>query len=203
MKTCAFPYLISVLGNDKIALFVYTYKMNAFMRFFSVLNIHCYISLAVCILILSVPASATAAEDTTKITINVDTVPDVATTWPPDMARLAVYHEFLRRNPHINVEAATTLRIEGDAAEGNEYLAIAGGIAPDVFYLHGRKIGAFKNQGFIRPLTPFIEKHYTDTGKPFRGIGAPDNIWELCVKCGVFRIFIMSWRYRIGDNYLR
>ena len=59
------------------------------------------------------------------------------------MARLAVFHAFLERYTSINVEISSTLKIEGDAAEGNEYLAIAGGLAPDVFYLHARKLGAF------------------------------------------------------------
>jgi multiple sugar transport system permease protein len=136
-----------------------------------------------------------------QITINVDSVPEVTTTWPPDMARLAVYHEFLRRNPDINVEAATTLKIEGDASEGNEYLAIAGGIAPDVFYLHGRKIGAFRQQSFIQPLTPFIQRDFARTGKPFRGIGAPDNVWELTVAdhevwCVPYLYYVMALSYR-------
>lgn len=135
------------------------------------------------------------------VTITVELVPDVATTWPPSMARLAVYHEFLRRYPHISVEATTKLRIEGDAAEGNEYLAIAGGIAPDVFYLHGRKIGDYINQGFIQPLTPYIERHFKETGRPFRGIGAPDNIWELTMRegevwCVPYLYYVMALSYR-------
>lgn len=173
--------------------------MNTYPRIYSIQHMRYFFLIIACLLATSSLTFAT--DDATEITINVDSIPDVATTWPPSMARLAVYHEFLRRNPHINVEAATTLRIEGDAAEGNEYLAIAGGIAPDVFYLHGRKIGAFRKQGFIQPLTPFIKKHYEKTGKPFRGIGAPDNIWELCVHdddvwCVPYLYYVMALSYR-------
>ena len=75
------------------------------------------------------------AEKNENVTIKISWIPDVHTTWPPDMARLAVFHEFLNKYSNINVEISSTLKLEGDAAEGNEYLAIAGGLAPDVFYL--------------------------------------------------------------------
>ena len=151
------------------------------------------------LLLAAVAADLVAAP--VQIRITVDSVPEVTTTWPPDMARLAVYHEFLRRNPDINVAATTILKIEGDASEGNEYLAIAGGIAPDVFYLHGRKIGAFRQQSFIQPLTPFIQRDFKQTGKPFRGIGAPDNVWELTVAdnqiwCVPYLYYVMALSYR-------
>ena len=93
-----------------------------------------------------------------NVTLRISWIPDVHTTWPPDMARLAVFHAFLNKYTNINVEIASTLKMEGDANEGNEYLSIAGGLAPDIFYLHGRKVGAFIDQGFIQPLTPFRER---------------------------------------------
>ncbi|MCX7847635.1 MAG: extracellular solute-binding protein [bacterium] len=144
---------------------------------------------------------STSLAQRTKIRVRVDSLPDIATTWPPDMARLAVYHEFLRRNPDIDVVASTSLRIEGDASEGNEYLAIAGGVAPDVFYLHGRKIGAFIEQGFIQPLTPFLKRDFAATRRPFRGIGAPDNVWELAVQngqvwCVPYLYYVMALTYK-------
>ncbi|MCX7003267.1 MAG: hypothetical protein NTV22_08345 [bacterium] len=142
------------------------------------------------LLLAAVAADLVAAP--VQITITVDSVPEVTTTWPPDMARLAVYHEFLRRNPDINVAATTILKIEGDASEGNEYLAIAGGIAPDVFYLHGRKIGAFRQQNFIQPLTPFIQRDFEQTGKPFRGIG-------VVVSAAALRDFRAGSESRAGD----
>ena len=136
-----------------------------------------------------------------NVTIRISWIPDVHTTWPPDMARLAVFHAFLNKYTNINVEISSTLKLEGDAAEGNEYLAIAGGLAPDVFYLYGRKIGAFIDQGFIQPLTPFIKKDYEKTGKFFKGIGSPDNIWELTVNdndvmCVPYMYYVMALTYR-------
>lgn len=150
---------------------------------------------------LSLLLAFSLCAEPTKIRVRVDSIPDITTTWPPDMARLAVYHEFLRRNPDVDVVASTTLRIEGDASEGNEYLAIAGGVAPDVFYLHGRKIGAFIEQGFIQPLTPFIKRDFQTTGRRFRGIGAPDNVWELTVHnnhvwCVPYLYYVMALTYK-------
>ncbi|MCK5851746.1 extracellular solute-binding protein [bacterium] len=136
-----------------------------------------------------------------EVKIKVAGMPDVTTTWPPDMARLAAFHEFLRQNPDIEVEAPATLKIEGDAEEGNEYLAIAGGIAPDVFFLFGRKIGAYIEQKFIQPLTPFIKEDFKKNNKVFSGIGAPDNIWEIAVNnneiwCVPYIYYVMGLMYQ-------
>ena len=136
-----------------------------------------------------------------NVILRISWIPDVHTTWPPDMARLAVFHAFLNKYTNINVEISSTLKLEGDAAEGNEYLSIAGGLAPDVFYLYGRKIGAFVDQGFIQSLSPFLEREYKKTGKPFKGIGSPDNIWELTVSdndimCVPYMYYVMALTYR-------
>ncbi len=136
-----------------------------------------------------------------NVILRISWIPDVHTTWPPDMARLAVFHAFLNKYTNINVEISSTLKLEGDAAEGNEYLSIAGGLAPDVFYLYGRKIGAFIDQGFIQSLSPFLEREYKKTGKPFKGIGSPDNIWELTVSdndimCVPYMYYVMALTYR-------
>ena len=153
------------------------------------------------IFISSVSFGTVKNNSNSNVTIRISWIPDVHTTWPPEMARLAVFHYFLNKYTNINVEISSTLKLEGDAAEGNEYLAIAGGLAPDVFYLYGRKIGAFIDQGFIQSLTPFIEKDFKKTGKPFKGIGSPDNIWELTVNdndimAAPYMYYVMALTYR-------
>jgi len=136
-----------------------------------------------------------------NVTLRISGIPDVHKTDPQEVARLAVFHEFLNKHPHVNVEVSSTLKMEGDASEGNEYLAIAGGLAPDVFYLHGRKIGAFIDQDFIQSLSPFLERDFKKTGKLFKGIGSPDNIWELAVHDNEimsvpYMYYVMAMTYR-------
>lgn len=72
------------------------------------------------------------------------------------------------------------MKIEGPAAEGNEFLAVAGGVAPDVFYLFGRKIGDYYSQGFLEPLDSYLAGYVKATGRPYVGINAPSPVWELC-----------------------
>jgi len=161
----------------------------------------CIFSICLLIISSSVLFGTSKNSPNNNVNLRISWIPDVHTTWPPDMARLAVFHAFLNKYTNINVEIASTLKMEGDANEGNEYLSIAGGLAPDIFYLHGRKVGAFIDQGFIQPLTPFIERDYKKSKKPFKGIGSPDNVWELSVHdqdiwCVPYMYYVMAMTYR-------
>lgn len=103
---------------------------------------------------------------------------------PVNVARRRVFDEFCKRHPEVRVKALVPLRIEGPAAEGNEFLAVAGGVAPDVFYLFGRKIGDYNNQKFLLPLNEYLQDYKKRYGNPYSGIAAPSHIWELCYDNG-------------------
>jgi len=107
-------------------------------------------------------------------------IPAKGSTNPLFVAKRRVFEAFCKKYPHIKVTALVPLRIEGPAAEGNEFLAVAGGVAPDVFYLFGRKIGDYYDQGFLYPLDGFLAEQAKQTGKPYTGISAPSPVWELC-----------------------
>ena len=107
-------------------------------------------------------------------------IPAKGSTSPVNVARRRVFDAFCRRNPAITVRALVPLRIEGPQREGNEFLAVAGGVAPDVFYLYGRKVGDYRTQGFLLPLDDYLADYSRRHGQPYTGINSPDKVWELC-----------------------
>lgn len=111
-------------------------------------------------------------------------IPTRSATAAPDVVRRRVFDAFVKAHPEIEVRALVPLKIEGPAAEGNEFLAVAGGVAPDVFSLFGRKIGDYRAQGFLLPLNDHLARCSRSRGVPYAGIGAPDSVWELCYDRG-------------------
>jgi len=103
---------------------------------------------------------------------------------PISTGRRRVVEEFLRKNPKISLWSLIPLRIQGPASEGREFLAVAGGVAPDVFYLSGRQIAQYRRQGFLYSLNEYIEDYARRHGRPYTGINSPDNVWEQCIDRG-------------------
>jgi ABC-type sugar transport system permease subunit/ABC-type glycerol-3-phosphate transport system substrate-binding protein len=131
---------------------------------------------AVLLLCLSAGFQPCQAE---KVELVVAEVPRKGSTNPVDIAGRRVFEAFLKRYPEIAVRGMTKLRIEGDRREATDFLAMAGGVAPDVLYLFGRKIGNYHSQDFLRPLDDYLEAHKQRTGKDYRGVSAPAAVWEV------------------------
>ena len=129
----------------------------------------------------SAAPSAPAAE---PVELRLWSIPSRNATAPGDVARRRIFDAFVKAHPEIRVRALVPLRIEGPAAEGNEFLAVAGGVAPDVFTLFGRKVGDYRSQGFLLPLNDHLARYARERGAPYEGIGAPDSVWELCFDRG-------------------
>ena len=124
--------------------------------------------------------SGHANTDDDRVSLRLWYVPPKGTMRPPVLANRRVFEGFCKAHPEINVRALVPLKIEGPASSGNEFLAVAGGVAPDVFFLSGRQIGDYHSQGFLEQLDPYLEKYRRKTGRPFRGINAPGEVWEVC-----------------------
>lgn len=69
----------------------------------------------------------------------------------------AVFEAFKKEHPEIELIAASGLTIQGPASESSFLLAMAGGTAPDVFYVNFRKLHTFLGQGFMEPLDEFLK----------------------------------------------
>lgn len=87
---------------------------------------------------------------------------------------------FQEQNPDIRVINGSSLKVEGGPGEGAELMAIAGGTAPDVFDLFGRKLQTYAQSGFLEPLDRYLEQYEKEHGEPYEGIHAPSAIWEAC-----------------------
>ena len=120
-------------------------------------------------------------------------IPLKSSDWPPHIVERRIFEAFCRRYPNIRVRALVPLKIEGPAQEGNEFLAVAGGVAPDVFYLFGRKVGDYNSQNFLLPLNEYLARYERENGRPYSGIGAPNQVWELCYDKG--RILVVPAGY--------
>lgn len=85
-------------------------------------------------------------------------VPPPEATDPRSLARRAVFDEFHRLNPGIEVVNAGGLELTGDRAEAGLLMSLAGNTAPDVFYVNFRSYFSYIDQGFCRPLDDFLKR---------------------------------------------
>ena len=127
-------------------------------------------------------AVAGTSADGEKLRLRLWNIPVKGANDPAGKAERAVFDLFLKTHPEIEVEQMVPLKIEGNASEGNEFMAVAGGMAPDVFYLFGRKVGNYIDQGFLAPLNERFKRDFADKGRSYEGVNAPDKIWELVVR---------------------
>jgi len=82
--------------------------------------------------------------------------PDAVDPW--ERSRRAVFERFLELHPNIKLENASGLDIQGPAGESGLLMAMAGGTAPDVFYVNFRKLHLYIGQNFLYPLNEYIDK---------------------------------------------
>jgi multiple sugar transport system permease protein len=85
-------------------------------------------------------------------------IPPPEATDPRSLARRAVFDEFHRLNPEIEVVNAGGLELTGDRAEAGLLMSLAGNTAPDVFYVNFRQYFSYIDQGFCRPLDDFLAR---------------------------------------------
>lgn len=142
---------------------------------------------------ICVSGGDTPSAPTKDLTLNLWNIPPKGSMDIQTKAERAVFDLFMQRNPHIKVKVLVPLKIQGPAAEGNEFLAVAGGMAPDVFSLFGRKVGDYIDQGFLAPLNDRFKRDYSSKGESYSGVDAPDKIWELCIRGGNI--------YAVAENY--
>lgn len=96
----------------------------------------------------------------------VTTVRMMAKTWavpspnasdPRSVARRAIFDEFHRQNPDVQVANAGGLELASDTQEVGLFMSMAGDTSPDVFYVNFRQYYNFIDQGFCRPLDDLVQ----------------------------------------------
>ncbi len=85
-------------------------------------------------------------------------IPAKDSTDPWRRAQRKVFEAFGKSHPNIKVVSSSGLQVQGPAAESGLLMAMAGGTAPDVFYVNFRKLHNYINQGFLYPMDEYIEK---------------------------------------------
>ncbi|MBS1717074.1 MAG: extracellular solute-binding protein [Armatimonadetes bacterium] len=83
-------------------------------------------------------------------------IPPKEASDPRSRARRAVFEEFHRLNPDVQVVNAGGLDLPGDLQENGFLLSMAGDNAPDVFYISFRQYYNYIEQGFCRPLDDLV-----------------------------------------------
>jgi ABC-type sugar transport system permease subunit/ABC-type glycerol-3-phosphate transport system substrate-binding protein len=85
-------------------------------------------------------------------------IPAKDSTDPWRRAQRQVFEAFAKSHPKIQVVSSSGLQVQGPAAESGLLMAMAGGTAPDVFYVNFRKLHNYINQGFLYPMDEYIKK---------------------------------------------
>ncbi|MBL8068766.1 MAG: extracellular solute-binding protein [Armatimonadetes bacterium] len=115
--------------------------------------------LAVVVALFAAVAPAQAKEVTTiRMMASGQGLPSPNATDPRSLARRAVFEEFHRQNPDVQVINAGGLELSGEKAESNFLMSMAGDTAPDVFYVNFRQYYNYIDQGFCRPLDDLVAK---------------------------------------------
>jgi len=85
-------------------------------------------------------------------------IPPKDATDPWSRANRAVFERFQELHPNIRIISASGLQVQGPASESGLLMAMAGGTAPDVFYVNFRKLHSYVEQNFLYPLDEYIAK---------------------------------------------
>ena len=80
--------------------------------------------------------------------------PNITAVW--GRSQRAVFDRFVELHPEINVIPNQVLAIEG-MGNSAALLAIAGGVAPDVFSLYYQQMHSYITQNFLAPLDDYLE----------------------------------------------
>ncbi|MEI6913795.1 MAG: extracellular solute-binding protein [Armatimonadota bacterium] len=113
--------------------------------------------LAVCILFF-IPHGGCHAQ---KIKLRLGSggaIPNKEASDPWSRSRRAIYERFLKLHPNVEVDIAGAIQIQGRANESGFLMSMAGGTAPDVFYVNFRQLESYVKQGFLYPLDEYIAR---------------------------------------------
>jgi ABC-type sugar transport system permease subunit/ABC-type glycerol-3-phosphate transport system substrate-binding protein len=88
--------------------------------------------------------------------VTVFSLPNPSNTSPGNLAAYEVVRRFQELHPHIRLQSATTLQIEGVGMDAAPLMAIAGGTSPDIIYVNFRQSDTYIREGFLYPLDEYI-----------------------------------------------
>lgn len=97
-----------------------------------------------------------ASPDT--VHIRVQGLPGNVSMAPHAVAERLVLQRFSELHPHIKVEPAEGLQIEGLNRDATTIMMIAGGIAPDVILMTFSSLDTYVQQGLLEPLGGFLDQ---------------------------------------------
>jgi multiple sugar transport system permease protein len=81
---------------------------------------------------------------------------DATDAW--QRAQRAVFERFQQLHPNVRIVSANGIEVQGPASESGFLMAMAGGTAPDVFYVNLRKLDSYISQNFLYPLNEYVAK---------------------------------------------
>lgn len=130
-----------------------------------------------------------------KVKLRLKDIPEKRAISISEKAELAVYEEFLRKNPDIEIIKVTGITLPGDLQQGpGDLMAMAGGVAPDVLELYLRKTQSYLDQNFLYPLDEYITEEYV------KSIGAPRQLWPVAMRGGHYYAAV-KFHYIMGLIY--
>ncbi|MEI7904431.1 MAG: hypothetical protein WCI43_03335, partial [Candidatus Firestonebacteria bacterium] len=95
----------------------------------------------------------TLPADDNIVTLNMWDVPEA---W--NIQDKAVFDEFVKTHPYINIVKTRGISVKGTASESGFMMSMAAGTAPDIFIVNFRALKLYMDQGFLYPLNEYYEK---------------------------------------------
>ncbi len=113
-------------------------------------------------LMVILSAASAFAADTAPVTLHLWGgqwgIPPKDATDPWKRSQRAVFERFQQLHPNIKIVSANGLQVSGPASESGLLMAMAGGTAPDVFYVNFRKLDSYISQNFLYPLDDYLKQ---------------------------------------------
>jgi len=115
--------------------------------------------LVCCVIVFtSSPAPARSDSGEQPVTVRVWSLPSKRGNSPREIAGYRILQRFQELHPHIRMESATALQIEGDVQDAAPLMAIAGGTSPDILTVNFRQSDTYISKGFLAPLDEYFAR---------------------------------------------
>lgn len=112
-------------------------------------------------------------------------------------AEMAVAQEFMKKYPNVRLQPFSFLEVPGAGSEGGSatqtdyytLMAMAAGIAPDVFTTNFRQSDTFIRQGFLLPLDEYYDKWKIEAPDEVKTVFPEDKpaLWEVAHRKGMVK----------------
>lgn len=82
-----------------------------------------------------------------------------------EQAQNRAFENYMRAHPEVKIMPWSSLRVQGASEKSGKLMAVAGGMAPDIWRMWFHEVLKYANQGFLQPLNEYIGEDKDGDGR--------------------------------------